>query len=51
MPPDTFGTPENIGLLDTDTLVYDPPTNTVLFYCLTSGNQARMCQWIARVTA
>jgi len=28
LPPDTFGTPENMGFLNSDKLVYDPPTRT-----------------------
>ena len=26
LPPDSFGTPENIGFLDSDMLVFEPPT-------------------------
>ena len=28
LPPDTFGTGENVGLLESNELVYDPPTHT-----------------------
>jgi len=29
IPPDTFGTTENIGLLDSNSLVFDPPAQTL----------------------
>jgi len=28
LPPDSFGTPGNVGILDSDRLIYDPPTQT-----------------------